>query len=136
MNRIDPTAIPDVFRRRGLVPSFGDWFGEGAGLQCCVLSALYCDARSCEDPETCFAEIDDIVEQADDTIPDGIVGPVGLDPEYARGVAGGWDNGSDVIPGYEDLYTPEYLAGRRDGVGARRCCEAPGIVPDAGQEGV
>lgn len=130
MKRIDPAAVPDVFKRLGLVPIVGDWVADEAEGECCVLSALYCDAKGCEDTSVCLGEIQGKTEYGPDSPNEGellqfIAAPIGLDPEYASGVYCGWDNGHSLV---HESASPERKQGHIDGFEARKACEAAGIL--------
>ena len=119
MKRIDPTTVPDVFRRRGLTPVCGDWVGDADEGECCILSALYCDARGCTHPPECLREINRASDELNLIVP-----AIGLDDrEYALGVYSGWDHDNDATP-----ETPEsYRQGYADGAAARAACVAAGL---------
>jgi hypothetical protein len=110
MKRIDPKAVPEVFRRLGLKPIQGSYnaYGIARGeADCCVFTALAVDRVGLE------AIGDDDTEIA-----------AGYDNgDYSGGVVYGWD-GEPVEASWSD----EMRLGYADGRAAWLACVEAGLV--------
>lgn len=130
----DPNVIVDIFRRRNLKPKTGCFVGDIEQGECCILSALYCDAKGCESPSECLTEIREQVATnlyglpSSMSVADGFIAPiVGIDPEYAMALMEVWDN--EDIDSDDDDPEPRRL-GVAHGRAARKACEeAFGMEP-------
>jgi hypothetical protein len=122
MKRIEPEKVPDVFRRLDLKPATGVFVGDVEQHQCCILSALYCEATACTDATACLTEILQWQDGEDKNPTDLVTEPLGLEDKYAGGLMYGWDSGS-----IGDGYTEAWAQGNRDGVDARKAVLAAGM---------
>lgn len=138
--RIDPATVPDLFRRLGLTPITSSFGGDLDGKPCgCITTALLMDRLGPDEGRKLAGwaqgkNYDSSITMRE--IMDRMAGPIGLDPDYASGLAGGWD-GSSGKPDSAYLGTkcPAYRAGYEDGYNALMACRAAGIGDLDGDDG-
>lgn len=128
MNRIEPARVPDVFKKLGLKPVTGAWVGEVSEGECCVLSALYCEAKGCTDAPACLMEITEAeMKSWPECTVDLIKGMLGDDgSDYPYGVMAGWDTSDDWNPNRG--FNEAYLLGFADGRSARLAVVEAGLA--------
>lgn len=129
--RIDPATVPDLFRRLGLTPIIGSFGGDHDGTPCgCINTALILDRLGPIEGRklAAWAQAQTASEATIRPIADRIAGRIGLDPDYASGLAEGWDGiyGHPDFPYLHDK-GEAYQAGYRDGHAALRALWAAGI---------
>jgi hypothetical protein len=122
LKRIDPWAIPELFKKHGFMPASEHFYLNNRGTHCgCVNTILVVEAKGVEVAVEAAKKADGTSDSPNLAILSG------LNPNYAIGLARGWD---DMARFHGDEATPEEVAGHEDGSAAWDACIAAMTVYD------
>jgi hypothetical protein len=116
LKRIDPKAIPELFRKHGMRPKQRTFYCEledGAQCCCCVNTILVADKVGLRSAITRALPLEDYVDA------EILATSSGINPDYAVGLAAGWDDAE----GCTAAMTEAELAGVEDGRAAWEACQ-------------